>query len=178
MVVSMRKLLILALFLATPALAQQTPVKAEKLPPPGAKQAAPAAVANEGPNPFTQGEGRPATAAEQALMLCQTKTIMGSTQDANVAGADYQAGVDAYGRPVASANGAATPQYAVPDRIEIPLNIAVLQSTGLITSPAPDLSTNVGNVTILKSGQVLFNNQDITSNVQQFCEKQLNVKVN
>ena len=167
----MKYLLIFAVMLmAGPAFAQ-TKVDKEKLPAPGtaAKKAAPA--------PVEEDEETPATPEEQALLLCQTTQIMGSSPATPTAvGPDYQAGVDAYGRPVAPADGGGSaPQYAIPDEINIPLNIRILETVGI--TPTPDLNTTVGNITIKKGGQVLYNGQNMTTNVQDYCKKHLDVKV-
>lgn len=161
MVVKMRHLFVLALILTSfPALAQQTPVQAEKLPAPGTQQEA-APFGNEADN-------KPATPEEQAILLCESITIMGSTGDGPSAGADYEPGVDAYGRPVAPAD-AASQQYSLPDRIDIPLDIAILETVGI--APEPDLKANVGTISILKGGQVLYNDKNMTTTVQDYCNK-------
>lgn len=155
------------MILTLPALAQQTNVEREKLPAPGApKKTAP-----------VDEDEKPATPEEQALLLCQTTQIMGSSPATmTVAGPDYEAGVDAYGRPVAPADGGgASAQYTIPDEISIPLNIKILETVGI--APQPDLDTNVGNITIRKGGQILYNGQNMTTTVQDYCKKHLDVKV-
>lgn len=105
---------------------------------------------------------------EQALMLCQATQIIGSHQ-----GAEYQPGVDAYGRPVAPADANAQPQYTVPDRIDIPLDISVLHTIGIVDTPTPELEANAGTVSIFKDGRVLFGNKDKTATLQAYCNKHL-----
>lgn len=105
---------------------------------------------------------------EQALMLCQAAQIMGTPQSA-----EYQPGVDAYGRPVASADANTQPQYTVPDRVDIPLDISVLHTVGLVNSPTPELEANVGTVSIFKDGRVTFGNEDKTATLKSYCDTHL-----
>ncbi len=157
-----RSTLFLALMmLSLPAMAQPAKVEAEKLAPPSPASRVAPAPAKE--------EAEPVTPEEQALLLCQTQGLMAETNSQPVAGPDYQPGVDAYGKAVTPADGQAQPVYQVPERIDIPLNIDVLKTVGVITTPTPGLSTNVGTVSILKGGQVLFNGQDAGSAVQTYC---------
>lgn len=105
---------------------------------------------------------------EQALMLCQATQIIGSHK-----GAEYEPGVDAYGRPVAPADASAQPEYTVPDRIDIPLDISVLHTVGIVDTPTPELEANAGTVSIFKDGRVLFGNKDKTATLQAYCNKHL-----
>lgn len=158
-----RMLFVVLLLCSTPVLAaEQIKVDAEKLAPiagtktkPGDKPSKPV---KEDP------DTKPITPEEQAALLCQTTQVMGST-----AGADYVPGVDAYGHAVAPADANAGAQFSVPERIDIPLNVDVLNTVGVINQPTPSLSTNMGTISVLKGGQVLYNNQDMTTTVQGYC---------
>lgn len=144
---------------ASSATAQDTSVQAEPLQPiAGQKQT------GEEKSAQPVQEEKAATAQEQAALLCQTTDIMGE-----VKGANYEPGVDAYGKVVAPADVSATPVYDIPERIDIPLDIAVLETLGV--TPEPDLHTRVGTISILKGGEVLYNDQEMTSTVQAFCLK-------
>ena len=171
MVTSMVRLLFFVVMLAsTPVLARA--IVAEKLPPQ-------AGGAPTGPRDLSSGPAepeKPVSVEEQALLLCQTRQLMAGEAGAPVPGVDYEPGVDAYGNPVVPADGQAQPVFDVPEQIDIPINIDVLKTVGVINQPVPGLSTNVGMVSIRKGGQVLFNGQDSGSAIQTYCEQHFNSK--
>jgi hypothetical protein len=107
------------------------------------------------------------TPEDQAILLCQAADIMGENK---VPSAEYQPGIDAHGNAVAPADGGAEPQYTIPDRIDIPLDIAILQTVGVVTTATPELSTNIGTISILKGGQVLYNGKEATGKIQSYCK--------
>lgn len=147
--------LVLSAF-AVPVCAQSVPVEPvsrDRLPPPGYKDSVP----NLG-----HYDNR-ITDEQTAALLCQATQLMDSTDNA-----EYKPGVDVQGRAVAPAD-ASTQAFQIPDRVDIPVNIDILKSVGAITSPTPDLATNVGTVSVMKGGQVQFNGRDLTNNVSAFC---------
>lgn len=162
------------LLLASPAWAVE-PVTSEPLL--GANQV----ITGEGPaQQVAPAQGKPTidpnrSVEENALLLCHAQDMM-----LTVNGPNYVPGVDAYGRPVASADGGSGVSIDVPERIEMPVNINVVQALGLNIQPSPILEANVGTIAILKDGRVLYNNQDISSKMNTYCadKPQLNVNMN
>ena len=149
------RFLLLLIFLCFPLMAEaRDPAKvdAEKLPPVGTKKD----VAKEDVEPITP--------EQQASLICQTADIMGQ----KVAGPDYVEGVDAYGNPVASANVDNPPVFEVPEAVEVPIAIDVMETLG-ITSPAVEGKANFGTLTVLKGGKLLYNSKDITNTVEGYC---------
>lgn len=106
------------------------------------------------------------TDEQTAAMLCQAARLM-KPEDS----AEYKAGVDAYGRPVAPAD-AGQQAFQVPDRVDIPVHIDILKNMGIVNTPTPALGTDIGTVSVMKGGQIQFNGRDLTNNVTAYCNGQ------
>lgn len=115
------------------------------------------------------GEAAEALSPEnQAAMICQTADIMKGQ-----IGPNYQAGVDAYGNPVVPADGGMEQAFQLPDQIDIPIDVAVMQALGVVTNPPTDLKARVGTLTVLKNGKLSYNGKDITNDIEGYCRKHL-----
>lgn len=113
-------------------------------------------------------DDKPVTAEEQALMICQTAEIMGKKLDS----AEYKPGVDAYGREVAPADIYESMAFAVPDEIEIPIQVDVMAAMG-IPNPKPEGKATMGTLTIYKNGALLYNGKDITNTIEGYCREHM-----
>ena len=111
---------------------------------------------------------KPSTPAEQALMICQTADMMNKKLD----GPEYKAGVDAYGRDVAPADVYNAMPFEVPDQVEVPIAMDVMAALG-VNAPPLEGKGKVGNLTIFKSGQLLYNGKDITNTVEGYCRQHM-----
>lgn len=109
-------------------------------------------------------DAEPITPEQQAALICQTADIMGG----QVQGADYVAGVDAYGNPVAPADVNEQPEFTVPDEVQVPIAVDVMAALG-VTNPAVEGKATIGTLTVLKGGKLLYNGQDITNSVEGYC---------
>lgn len=85
-------------------------------------------------------------------------------------GVAYESGVDVHGKPVVPADINAQ-AIDVPDTMVVPLTVDIAKRL----SPVPTANKGVGMegtlgfLEILKSGQVMFNGQDVTSQVYALC---------
>ncbi|HEY8963935.1 MAG TPA: hypothetical protein VIN59_05665 [Alphaproteobacteria bacterium] len=149
-------ILALAFLMTTTAhAAEPAKVTAEPLAAPGKE--APAANADT-----SKAEVGPAGIKPQDLCYAQDMML-------TVQGADYVPGVDAYGKPVAPADVKSTQAIDVPERIDVPVDVDIVQALGLSVQPPVDLKANVGTISILKDGRVLYNNMDISSKMNTYC---------
>ena len=166
------------LLLATPAFATDA-VTAEPLAPlPGANvlvtgEEANTIIPTEQPVPTeVPPPGAVVATPGQASVVCQEYKAMQAVQ-----GPDYVPGVDAYGRPVVPADVTNGTSIDVPERMDIAVQIDVAQA---MSFPVPVEANAVpGVVTVFKDGRVLYNNQDVSSQVSSYCatQPQLNVTV-
>jgi len=109
------------------------------------------------------------TPEQQAALVCQTYEIMSGQ-----AGPMYQEGVDAYGNPVVPADGGQNAAFAIPDRVDVPVNIDVMQAMGFQSPDGIKGEANFGTLTVLKSGELLFNGKEITNTVNGYCRTHMN----
>lgn len=110
-------------------------------------------------------DAEPITPEQQAALICQTADMMG----AGVKGADYEAGVDAYGNPVTPADvDAGAEAFQVPDEVQVPIAVDVMAALGVI-NPAVEGKSQIGTLTVLKGGRLLYNGQEITHTVEGYC---------
>lgn len=161
----MRLLLTLVFCFAALAVDAREPAKveAESLSPLGGEQ-------KKEPPKKANSESEPLTPEQQATLICQTAEMMG----AGVKGAAYEPGVDAYGRPVVSADvdaGSAS-AFQVPDEVQVPIAIDVMAALG-ISNPAVEGKSQIGTLTVFKGGKLLYNGQDITNTVEGYCHDHL-----
>ncbi len=95
-----------------------------------------------------------------------------STQGSNV-GPTYQAGVDAYGRPVVPANvdqAYTRDVIGQNDKVRVPLEMDLAQR--LLTMPQAQgitLQAPLGMLEVYKDGRVTYNDQDWTSPINSLC---------
>ncbi len=135
-------------------------VESEKLPPVGA----PAPSKDDKKEAVT--EEAPITPEQQASLICQTATMMG----AQIKSAEYVAGVDAYGNPVAPADAYSQPEFEIPEAVEVPIAVDVMAALG-VTNPAVEGKATIGTLTVLKGGKLLYNGKDITNSVEGYCRE-------
>ncbi|MBU6234774.1 MAG: hypothetical protein KGQ41_02930 [Alphaproteobacteria bacterium] len=160
----MRRLALVALLIALPAVAlAKGPEKIEIEPLMPAMEAGKSDKAMEMPAPAAD-DGKPLTAEDQALMICQTADIMGE----KVKSAEYQAGVDAYGNPVAPADVYNNMPFEVPEQIQVPIAVDVMKALGI---NATEGKATIGTLTVNKGGQLLYNGKDITNTVEGYCRE-------
>ncbi len=79
----------------------------------------------------------------------------------------YKPGVDVNGNEVASADVNSSPQIVSSTYTEVPLNIDLAKKLNL-SQPA-EMVTNFGNLKVYNDGRVIYNGQDISSNVNSLC---------
>ncbi|PZP56414.1 MAG: hypothetical protein DI586_03795 [Micavibrio aeruginosavorus] len=92
------------------------------------------------------------------------KPAMVHTPSSDVA---YQGGVDVNGNAVAPADINSAPQIVSSTYTEVPLNIDLAKKLNL-SQPAV-MESNFGNLKVYNDGRVLYNGQDISSNVNSLC---------
>jgi len=120
------------------------------------------------PEQLTPEQVAAKTAAAGAA-LCKAVDVMAKDK-IEVPGPDYKPGVDAYGKPVVPAEGTeAQRQYTVPERVDIPLDVNILQAVGLTPQAGLDLKANLGTLTVLQGGQTFYNGQDQSATVNSYC---------
>jgi hypothetical protein len=82
---------------------------------------------------------------------------------------EYQAGIDAYGRPVDPADPYSQPAFDVPDQVDIPISIDVMAALG-INNPPAEGKAKVGTLTLFKDGNLEYNGRDITDKIEGYCK--------
>lgn len=99
--------------------------------------------------------------------ICRSVAAMRGSD--TVYSADYVEGVDAYGREVAPADVASDTPQIVPDTLEIPVRIDVLQAIGIESYGGLDMLPHIGVMRVSKDGRVTYNGRDLTPEFQVIC---------
>ena len=86
------------------------------------------------------------------------------------AGVAYQPGVDVNGKAVVPADINAAP-IAVPEKIVMPLTIQMAQLLQNNNVQGLNLESTLGFIEIEQNGRVIYDGQDITSQVYVLCDK-------
>lgn len=113
----------------------------------------------------------PAVAQEASFdVLCRT------LPDAQVIeGVEYQPGVDVNGKSVVPADLNAL-DASVPDVINIPITVDLIQKFSLMNMNGIELKPDVGNIGIHKNGRVTYNGQDISKQAYTVCAKNVEIR--
>lgn len=111
-------------------------------------------------------------ASSTAGMMCQSITMLSGLR-----GAAYVPGVDAEGKPVTPAEGDVSPNaFGLPQQIDVPITVDLAQHIGIENPKGLELDSEVGKLSIMNDGKILYNGKDITENVTVYC-KELDVNV-
>ncbi len=102
--------------------------------------------------------------------LCDKVAIQKNNQP--VWGADYVAGVDAYGNAVASADlGQGEGGVFNQDFFLIPVEIDLAERFGLILPRGVELKPEIFNMIISSKGRVFYGDDDVTSDARDACKE-------
>lgn len=117
--------------------------------------------------------------ATEAAAVCDAHVAQAAAQKKSilregagpVPSADYKAGVDAYGRAVPSADAGGAHAVELPDRITFPVTVDVAKNMGISLPKGLEMQGRLGEITVLRGGQVLYNGREITDKIVTFCQQ-------
>ena len=89
-------------------------------------------------------------------------------QEHNPAGADYVPGIDVHGNAVAPAD--LNTGLGALDPIEIPIKIDLASRYGLDLPADMSAEPEVANIKIFQSGDIEYNDKNITQNIEELCK--------
>ncbi len=112
-------------------------------------------------------------ASSTAAMMCQSITMLSGLR-----GAAYVPGVDVNGKRVAPAevDDGLNNSFGLPQQIDVPITVDLAQHIGIKNPKGLELDSEVGKLSIMNDGKILYNGKDITENVTVYC-KELDVDV-
>lgn len=95
------------------------------------------------------------------------------------AGVDFVPGVDANGNAVDSADLYPTANIVAPEIVTIPITVDTAEYIGIQVPEGIEMQAAIGSIEVnTQTGQVLYQGQDISSNVLGYCNDDEGTKAN